>query len=449
MNRKNGLVLLVLAMVMVITSTGRCESGPTVLCFGDSITWGDRARGNCWVDNLSRRHLNYNFVNYGSCGRTTGDFDGFTKAVEEHGDSAIVFIFLGVNDLTRGTDEKVANCVKNISKMIDYVKGKIPQAEIVLLAPCGVNEKGMSPINIERGYADNAQVCLVKLSQEYEKVAAEKGVRFLSLLNVVSPENFDDGLHPNIAGQIQLGDYISKNIFMPRDDIAADLKDEGLTLVWNDEFEGDKINPNKWDICGDYPRRDGYWYKSESYVDGAGNLIIRTSKYGDKYISGAIETKGKFQRKGGYWVARCKFPTEQGHWPGFWIYSGAVCKVGNEGTDGTEIDIMEKPHFDQDSIAQTLHWDGYSEEHHKSEGYVYNQAGISKGWHIFGIYWTADEYVYYVDGKETWRTKAGGVSQVEEYIILSEEIAAFTGDISKATLPDYFTVDYVRVYDRP
>ena len=77
------------------------------------------------------------------------------------------------------------------------------------------------------------------------------------------------------------------------------------------------------------------------------------------------------------------------------------------------------------------------------------QEGISKGWHTFGLYWTKDEYVYYIDGKETWRTKAGGASQVEQFIILSEEIAEFTGDITKAALPDYFSVDYVRVHDKP
>jgi len=46
-------------------------------------------------------------------------------------------------------------------------------------------------------------------------------------------------------------------------------------------------------------------------------------------------------------------------------------------------------------------------------------------------------------------TKAGGVSQVAEFVRFSEEIEAFTGDIAKAVLPDYFTVDYVRLYDNP
>ena len=55
-----------------------------------------------------------------------------------------------------------------------------------------------------------------------------------------------------------------------------------------------------------------------------------------------------------------------------------------------------------------------------------------------------NEYVFYVDGKETWRTEAGGVCQVPLYIKLSDEIGDWAGDIKKVKLPDEFLVDYVR-----
>ena len=37
--------------------------------------------------------------------------------------------------------------------------------------------------------------------------------------------------------------------------------------------------------------------------------------------------------------------------------------------------------------------------------------------------------------------------QVPEYMLLSDEIGTWAGDIAKAKLPDQFVVDYVRVYD--
>ncbi|MHB8969578.1 MAG: glycoside hydrolase family 16 protein [Pirellulaceae bacterium] len=111
----------------------------------------------------------------------------------------------------------------------------------------------------------------------------------------------------------------------------------------------------------------------------------------------------------------------------------------------SEIDIMEKPWLD-DRINCALHWDGY-EKDHKSTGTVVKVPGVMEGFHTFGLWWKADEYVFYVDGQETWRTSAGGVSQAAEYIKLSDEIGDWAGDIKKAEVPDQFLVDYVRVYD--
>ena len=54
-----------------------------------------------------------------------------------------------------------------------------------------------------------------------------------------------------------------------------------------------------------------------------------------------------------------------------------------------------------------------------------------------------------MDGKEVWRTNAGGVCQVPLYLKISDEIGfgGWAGDIRKTPEPDEFLVDYVRVYD--
>ena len=216
-------------------------------------------------------------------------------------------------------------------------------------------------------------------------------------------------------------------------------------LVWSDEFRGKTLDQSKWEILGDWKRRDGYWVKEDTYLDGKGHLILRIKKDGDRYTSGAVRTEKKFEHTFGYWVCRCEFPKQQGHWPAFWLHTRSVSRVGNQGRDGTETDIMEKPWL-QDKITQNLHWDGYGKEH-KHAGKESIIPGLSEGFHSFGLHWKPDEYVFYVDGKETWRTSAGGVSQVPQFIKLTEEIGKWGGDITKAKLPDYFLVDYVRVYD--
>jgi beta-glucanase (GH16 family) len=62
-----------------------------------------------------------------------------------------------------------------------------------------------------------------------------------------------------------------------------------------------------------------------------------------------------------------------------------------------------------------------------------------------GLEWTEREYVFTIDGRETWRTDKG-VSGTPEYIILSTEVGSWAGDIRKAQLPDRVMFDYVRVY---
>ena len=180
-------------------------------------------------------------------------------------------------------------------------------------------------------------------------------------------------------------------------------------------------------------------------MDGEGHLAISTLKDGDRYLDACVRTRGKFEHAHGYYVARIKLQSQPGHWSAFWITGAGVSRVGDGGRDGCEIDIMEKPSLDEE-MNHALHWDGYGKEH-RSEAHKFKVPGIMEGYHDFALWWTPDEYVFYVDGREVWRTQAGGVSQVPEYLKLTEEIGKWGGDISKAKLPDYFEVDYVRVYE--
>ncbi len=228
-------------------------------------------------------------------------------------------------------------------------------------------------------------------------------------------------------------------------DLPSLLAGQKWDLVWSDEFNGAKLDESKWEIIGDSKRRDGYWVKKDAYLDGKGSLILRTTKDGDRYTCGAVRTLRKFEHIYGYWVVRCKFPKEPGHWPAFWLMSSGVNKVGDEGRDGTEIDIVEVP-WRNGQITMNLHWDGYGKDH-KSAGTKVTLPELTSGFHTFALWWRTNEYVFYADGKETWRSSAGGVSQAPEYLKLTEEIGKWGGDISAAKLPDYFEVDYVRVYD--
>lgn len=219
-------------------------------------------------------------------------------------------------------------------------------------------------------------------------------------------------------------------------------------LVWGDEFSGEKVDTGKWEKVGDGKRRTAYWLQKNAFLDGKGHLVVRSTKEPDgRYGCGGLRSRGKFTHSFGYYEIRCKVPDEPGTWAAFWLYAPCVGKVGNDGRDGTEIDIFEAVWRDKDQINVALHWDGYGKAH-RSWARQVKAPGVNKGFHTFGLLWTPEEYVFYYDGKEVERTSAGGVCQVPLYVKVTTEIGKWAGDITKAKLPDEFVVDWVRVYEQ-
>lgn len=216
-------------------------------------------------------------------------------------------------------------------------------------------------------------------------------------------------------------------------------------LVWNDEFNGTVVDGSKWERPN-WARRDHFWRRDSAFLNGNGQMVLRTEKIGDKYYSPCIRTIDRYEKKFGYFETRAKLPKQQGHWTAFWLYHPDVNIVGNDGRDGTEIDIFEFPARDG-RVHHALHWDGYGSAH-KNVGIDSYPANILDGeYHVFSLWWREDLYIFYVDGKEVWRTSAGGVCQRPLYLKWSTEIGDWAGDITKATLPDDTLIDYVRVFD--
>jgi beta-glucanase (GH16 family) len=244
-----------------------------------------------------------------------------------------------------------------------------------------------------------------------------------------------------------------------------DHKGQKWKLTFSDNFNGNgSIDTTKWDIP-EYNRKnnekgpDGWWSKEDSYR-GKGNLVIRVRKIPNKnndsdpydYSSGAIRTRGKFLQAYGKYEIRCKLPEKQGWWVAFWMMQGNVSSVKDEGVDGSEVDIMEAFGWGE-KVNSAIHWNGYGKEH-KSVGHPMNIPGIKKGFHTYTLEWYPEIYIFYVDGVETWRTTGGGVCNQPGYVKITGEISTessatsqnWAREPSPELYPDYFLVDWVRVY---
>lgn len=157
----------------------------------------------------------------------------------------------------------------------------------------------------------------------------------------------------------------------------------------------------------------------------------------------------------GYFEARVKFPKAEGLWSAFWLQSSNQRKIGNEGVDGTEIDIYESAFIkNPKQMGHALLWDGYG-KYGKVDGTILDTGkDLYDGFHTFALKWTPEYYVFYIDGVPTWASRGGGVSKVKEFIRLTVEIDA--GDkygphgqkigAFKDGITPIFYIDYVKVY---
>jgi len=267
-------------------------------------------------------------------------------------------------------------------------------------------------------------------------------------------ESLTSGLHVDVIVLVAAVCLLGSMCYSAEPDVPKGKK---WKLVWSDEFNGTTLDESKW-TSHTYKVFGGWVTKDAVYLDGRGNLVIKTYEKDGKYYGGCIGTKGKFQHKYGYWVARCKLSRERGHFPAFWIWApllqpGIPEKDMDPAKRGTEIDVMEyffSPSSGKHKVHHNLHWivDRKGKKR-QSAGHKADLPGVSEGYHTFAVEWTPKEYVFYVDGKIAWRTTKA-VSHVEQYACLSDHIAegAWTGRIQDAKLPDFFLVDYVRVYER-
>ncbi len=223
-------------------------------------------------------------------------------------------------------------------------------------------------------------------------------------------------------------------------------------LIWQDEFNGTELDLDKWSYRYLGPRRGGINAEDAIVLNGKGFLEIVTSEVGDEFHTGMIGTQDKFEARYGYWETRVRLQEEPGHWFAFWLQSPDMRPTetpGDPATMGAEIDVVEYPAIWFNDVLQTVIWGGYG--HGSSASQRTTIPGLNDGFHTFGVEWTEDEYIFYVNDRETWRTSQG-LSHRPQYVILSLEVAenpeGWVGDVADGEFPDRVVVDYVRVYQK-
>jgi beta-glucanase (GH16 family) len=220
----------------------------------------------------------------------------------------------------------------------------------------------------------------------------------------------------------------------------------GYQLVWEDEFDGTALNPEKWEVRGVGPRALGF-VSPEAVEVGGGFLKLYALQRDGRILLGAVGTQNRFMSRYGFYECRARLQHSPGVWAAFWIQSPHISEGEDPAVYGAEIDIMECfRKLGPDIVSHNVHW-AYGPNQKTTRGMQSYRPGVGTGFHTFGLEWTPERYAFFVDGYQYYEV-TNGVSRIEEYLILSMEIPSDPNDLRSTVFPDVFVVDRVAVYQR-
>lgn len=276
---------------------------------------------------------------------------------------------------------------------------------------------------------------------------------------------------------------------------------DNWTMVWSDEFAGDKIDRSKWGFdvdCwgGGNDEHQCYTKSARNAAIEDGKLVItarhervtgpalpehlrRTSATPEaeatRDISSArLSTRGKAAWRYGKVEVRAKLPQGQGTWPAIWMLP-AKDRYGTWAASG-EIDILEAvnlgvpcakcPGGRENTILGTLHFGGkWPGNKHKGEEVPFPEV-LDGGFHTYAIEWGPERITWLVDGKtyavrtaDEWSTTGSAVRGAPFdqpfHLILNLAIGgklAETRGLGGVRLDGYpkrMEIDWVRVWQAP
>ena len=248
----------------------------------------------------------------------------------------------------------------------------------------------------------------------------------------------------------------------------VDSSSNEYTIVWQDEFNGNKIDTNKWVF---YNEEDPNWNgelqyytsrKENCYLNnGKLHLVARNESYtfnGEtrEYTSAKLRTKGKADWKYGKVEVRAKMPIAgNGIWPAIWMMPSKN-KYGTWPNSG-EIDIMEYVGFMPFTIHGTIHTKAYNHIDGTQKGSTIEIPSVSTKFHNYSIEWNEKFIEFAVDGNVYYkfnnehRTWKEWPFDNNFYLILNLAVGGSLGGkegIDNTIFPEIMEIDFVRVYQK-
>jgi beta-glucanase (GH16 family) len=196
--------------------------------------------------------------------------------------------------------------------------------------------------------------------------------------------------------------------------------------LFADEFAGPALDRSKWNVIVTGRTVNN---EQQAYVDSAETIAIVTGEAADgadngalliqprhrpgfrtpdgrpfDFVSGRLESRGRFEFTYGTAAARMKLPAGAGLWPAFWVLGAG------RWPDTGEMDIMENV-GDPSWTNVALHGPGYSGNTPLVSRRPFPAGADATGWHVYSMTWTPEALTFSVDADAFYRVTKTMVEQ--------------------------------------
>jgi len=158
------------------------------------------------------------------------------------------------------------------------------------------------------------------------------------------------------------------------------------------------------------------------------------------YTSGCITSELTFWRTYGYYEMRARLPLGKGFFPAFWLLPKRVVWP-------PEIDVFEASGVRPSDI----HLGVMGPDQKGGNTWITGVIEIADGFHAYGLDWSREAVVWFLDGREVWRQP----NSIREDMYVLANLAVGNRDPNFIPNPDAstpfpgrFEIDYIRVHAR-
>ncbi len=169
-----------------------------------------------------------------------------------------------------------------------------------------------------------------------------------------------------------------------------------------------------------------------------------TSGYPGSEESGLISTEGRFSQTYGYFEMRAQTSGAPGSWDAFWMLPDQPAANPTNAPGWQELDVVEHYGGNDKGVYSTIHTtDQTPNIPWQDNRQVYSEtAGLSTGYHTYGMDWEPDRISFYVDGN--LMGSQATPSDMHSPMYLLANLATQSG----APVPMTTKIDYIRAYSK-